>query len=207
METFFEWRNGSKVRELLAGSDERSQWRPICVQQRLFQHQEGNGYVVCQFRASTRPQGQPVHRLLSPEAQPTRDEVFGAIQLVFPHPVAEHQRGGERRDFKKGIQQFSSETAQQHQREEGPGRTQHTQSALRSSNNVEAKDIRRLGLAPRGPDKLDLTRFSGNKFRSASVKEAHRSSAPKARNELKPALLTGPQKMYIADREFDSPGL
>ncbi|PRD21241.1 UNVERIFIED_CONTAM: hypothetical protein NCL1_52391 [Trichonephila clavipes] len=105
--------------------------------------------TVCQFRASTRPQGQPVHRLLSPEAQPTRDEVFGAIQLVFPHPVAEHQRGGERRDFKKGIQQFSSETAQQHQREEGPGRTQHTQSALRSSNNVEAKDIRfKNGLPP-----------------------------------------------------------
>ncbi|GFV14104.1 hypothetical protein TNCV_525801 [Trichonephila clavipes] len=45
-----------------------------------------------------------------------------------------------------------------------------------------------FGRLPRGPDKLDFTRFSGNKFRSASAKGACRSSAPRARNELKSAL-------------------
>ncbi|GFU54765.1 hypothetical protein TNCV_1038081 [Trichonephila clavipes] len=39
-----------------------------------------------------------------------------------------------------------------------------------------------------GPDKLDLTRFFGYKFRSTCSKEAYRSSAPRARNELKLAL-------------------
>ncbi|GFU37484.1 hypothetical protein TNCV_4274241 [Trichonephila clavipes] len=40
---------------------------------------------------------------------------------------------------------------------------------------------------PRGPDKLDLTLFSCNKFRSVFAKGARRS-APSAQNELKPAL-------------------
>ncbi|GFX16860.1 kynurenine 3-monooxygenase [Trichonephila clavipes] len=44
----------------------------------------------------------------------------------------------------------------------------------------------------RGSDKLDLTRFSGNKFRSASVKGTRRSSAPRVRNELKPTLRLTP---------------
>ncbi|GFV65381.1 hypothetical protein TNCV_2638111 [Trichonephila clavipes] len=38
----------------------------------------------------------------------------------------------------------------------------------------------------RGTDKLDLTRFSGYKFRSASAKRACRS-VPRARKELKSA--------------------
>ncbi|GFX84283.1 hypothetical protein TNCV_3976281 [Trichonephila clavipes] len=38
----------------------------------------------------------------------------------------------------------------------------------------------------KGPDKLDLPRFSGNKFRSLSAKGACRS-APNARNEFKSA--------------------
>ncbi|GFY07015.1 hypothetical protein TNCV_4202861 [Trichonephila clavipes] len=38
-------------------------------------------------------------------------------------------------------------------------------------------------------DKLDLTRFSGYKFRSTSTKRACKSSAPRARNELKSALI------------------
>ncbi|GFT04879.1 hypothetical protein TNCV_4712531 [Trichonephila clavipes] len=37
-------------------------------------------------------------------------------------------------------------------------------------------------------DKLDLARFSGYKFRSSNAKGAYRSSAPRARNELKSAL-------------------
>ncbi|GFV46465.1 hypothetical protein TNCV_3233531 [Trichonephila clavipes] len=40
----------------------------------------------------------------------------------------------------------------------------------------------------KGPDKLDLTRLSGYKFRSDSAKDGCRSSAPRARNELKLAL-------------------
>ncbi|GFY06806.1 hypothetical protein TNCV_482111 [Trichonephila clavipes] len=40
----------------------------------------------------------------------------------------------------------------------------------------------------KGPDKLNLTRCSGYKFRSASAKGARRCSAPRARNELKPGL-------------------
>ncbi|GFV28150.1 hypothetical protein TNCV_678381 [Trichonephila clavipes] len=42
----------------------------------------------------------------------------------------------------------------------------------------------------RGPEKLDLTRLSGYRFRSASAKGARRSSAQRVRNELKPALNT-----------------
>ncbi|GFX81948.1 hypothetical protein TNCV_2571471 [Trichonephila clavipes] len=38
-------------------------------------------------------------------------------------------------------------------------------------------------------DKLGLTRFSGYKFRSVSTKGPPRSSAPRARNKLKPALV------------------
>ncbi|GFV46666.1 ANK_REP_REGION domain-containing protein [Trichonephila clavipes] len=38
---------------------------------------------------------------------------------------------------------------------------------------------------PEGPDKLELTRFSGYKFRSSSSKGACRSFAPKARKELR----------------------
>ncbi|GFT22901.1 hypothetical protein TNCV_1857211 [Trichonephila clavipes] len=40
----------------------------------------------------------------------------------------------------------------------------------------------------KGLENLDLTRFSGYKFRSSSAKGARRSSAPRARNGLKPAL-------------------
>ncbi|GFS60525.1 hypothetical protein TNCV_3580291 [Trichonephila clavipes] len=43
--------------------------------------------------------------------------------------------------------------------------------------------------ASRSPDKLDLTRFSGYKFRPSCAKGACRSSAPRARNELNPALV------------------
>ncbi|GFV51718.1 transcriptional protein SWT1 [Trichonephila clavipes] len=54
--------------------------------------------------------------------------------------------------------------------------------------------IGRLGRGPgrvrKGPDKLNLTSFSGNKLRSASVQVASRSCAPRARNELKPALMS-----------------
>ncbi|GFT29184.1 hypothetical protein TNCV_3587881 [Trichonephila clavipes] len=46
----------------------------------------------------------------------------------------------------------------------------------------------RLGRVPRDPDKLGLIRCSDYKFQSASAKEAGRSSAPGARNELKSAL-------------------
>ncbi|GFU65613.1 hypothetical protein TNCV_635361 [Trichonephila clavipes] len=42
-----------------------------------------------------------------------------------------------------------------------------------------------LGRAPRGPDKLHLTTFSGCNFRSSSAEGACRSSAPRAQNELK----------------------
>ncbi|GFV55154.1 transposable element Tcb2 transposase [Trichonephila clavipes] len=42
-----------------------------------------------------------------------------------------------------------------------------------------------LGGSQKGLDKLDLTRFSGYKFPSSSAKEACRSSAPRARIELK----------------------
>ncbi|GFV83933.1 hypothetical protein TNCV_1479351 [Trichonephila clavipes] len=49
--------------------------------------------------------------------------------------------------------------------------------------------IGRLGQAPMVPDKLDFTRFSGNKLRSTNAKGAYRSSTPRARNELKPALV------------------
>ncbi|GFW94729.1 hypothetical protein TNCV_4247691 [Trichonephila clavipes] len=50
--------------------------------------------------------------------------------------------------------------------------------------------IGRLEWAPRshGLDKLALTTFSANKFRSTSAKGARRFSTPRARNELKPAL-------------------
>ncbi|GFV69048.1 putative transposable element [Trichonephila clavipes] len=47
----------------------------------------------------------------------------------------------------------------------------------------------------KGPDKLDLTRLSGSKFRSVNAKGACRSSAPRTRNELKSALGPGPQKV------------
>ncbi|GFT22458.1 hypothetical protein TNCV_3274251 [Trichonephila clavipes] len=49
-----------------------------------------------------------------------------------------------------------------------------------------------LGQATMGPDELDLTSFSGYKFRSASAKGAYRSSAPRARNQLKSALVEDP---------------
>ncbi|GFX78292.1 uncharacterized protein TNCV_5136391 [Trichonephila clavipes] len=49
--------------------------------------------------------------------------------------------------------------------------------------------IGRLGRAPRGPDKLNSTRFSGYKLRSLNSKGACTSSAPRTRNELKSALL------------------
>ncbi|GFX21166.1 hypothetical protein TNCV_4367451 [Trichonephila clavipes] len=45
----------------------------------------------------------------------------------------------------------------------------------------------RPGGAQKGPDELDLTIFSGYKFRSSSTKGVCRS-APKARNEFKSAL-------------------
>ncbi|GFU89707.1 hypothetical protein TNCV_2265971 [Trichonephila clavipes] len=44
------------------------------------------------------------------------------------------------------------------------------------------------GEAQKGQDKLELAPFSGYKFRSSSTKGACRSSAPRARNELKSAL-------------------
>ncbi|GFU21580.1 hypothetical protein TNCV_3827751 [Trichonephila clavipes] len=44
------------------------------------------------------------------------------------------------------------------------------------------------GGAQKGLDKLDLTRFSGYKFRFTSAKGACRSSVSRARNELKSAL-------------------
>ncbi|GFW13353.1 hypothetical protein TNCV_4283811 [Trichonephila clavipes] len=46
-----------------------------------------------------------------------------------------------------------------------------------------------LGWVPKYQDKLDLIKFSGNKFRSSSAKGACRSSAPRARNYLESALL------------------
>ncbi|GFY26706.1 hypothetical protein TNCV_2880341 [Trichonephila clavipes] len=49
--------------------------------------------------------------------------------------------------------------------------------------------IGRLEWALRGPDKLDLTRFSVYKFRSSNAKGACRSSVPRAQNEPKSALL------------------
>ncbi|GFU14505.1 transposable element Tcb2 transposase [Trichonephila clavipes] len=45
-----------------------------------------------------------------------------------------------------------------------------------------------------GPDKLGLTRFSGNKFRFTVAKGTRRSSALRARNELKPAQLGRKEK-------------
>ncbi|GFX57609.1 hypothetical protein TNCV_2675951 [Trichonephila clavipes] len=66
---------------------------------------------------------------------------------------------------------------------------------------IAGLSIGRLGRAPRGlgpggvqkdPDKLDLTRFPGNKLRSCSALGYHRSSAPSARNGLKPALARVP---------------
>ncbi|GFX27732.1 uncharacterized protein TNCV_3662191 [Trichonephila clavipes] len=45
-----------------------------------------------------------------------------------------------------------------------------------------------LGRAQKGPDKLDLTRFSGYKVRSSSAKGACRFSAPWDQNERKLAL-------------------
>ncbi|GFV69122.1 hypothetical protein TNCV_2906021 [Trichonephila clavipes] len=51
--------------------------------------------------------------------------------------------------------------------------------------------IGRLGRAPRGPDKLDFTRFSGYKFRSTSAKVSSKSSVPRTRNELKLAFHLG----------------
>ncbi|PRD37191.1 UNVERIFIED_CONTAM: hypothetical protein NCL1_06481 [Trichonephila clavipes] len=58
-------------------------------------------------------------------------------------------------------------------------------------NGVPVKElsIECLGRVPRGLDKLDLTRYSGYKFRSTSVKAACRSFAPRVRNELKLALM------------------
>ncbi|GFU00786.1 uncharacterized protein TNCV_4819331 [Trichonephila clavipes] len=46
------------------------------------------------------------------------------------------------------------------------------------------------GAVQKSPDKLDLTRFSGYKFRFSCAKGACKSSAPRARNELKLALAT-----------------
>ncbi|GFV37888.1 hypothetical protein TNCV_2663011 [Trichonephila clavipes] len=56
--------------------------------------------------------------------------------------------------------------------------------------------IGRLERAPKGPDKLDLIRFSGYKFRSSSAQRACRSSAPRARNELKSTLMHNMQREY-----------
>ncbi|GFX23490.1 hypothetical protein TNCV_3769662 [Trichonephila clavipes] len=56
----------------------------------------------------------------------------------------------------------------------------------------------------RDPDKRSLNRFSGYKFQSSRAKEACRSSAPRARNELKSALfgLTIHQNDHQARRRF-----
>ncbi|GFY00738.1 hypothetical protein TNCV_2141301 [Trichonephila clavipes] len=63
---------------------------------------------------------------------------------------------------------------------------------------------RELGVDAQGPgraqkalDKLDLTRFCGNKFQSTSTKGFRRSFAPRARNELKPALVAGPLTLSL----------
>ncbi|GFV06721.1 hypothetical protein TNCV_1611341 [Trichonephila clavipes] len=68
---------------------------------------------------------------------------------------------------------------------------------VRSSFGLSTGCLGRASRSPgtgsvlKGPDKLDLIGFSGYKFRSASVKKARRSSAPRARNELKSALVRG----------------
>ncbi|GFT13646.1 hypothetical protein TNCV_3831171 [Trichonephila clavipes] len=66
-----------------------------------------------------------------------------------------------------------------------------------------------LGLDLRGPNKLDFTRFSGYKFRSASPKGSRRSSAPRARNELKPELVWMPLKIHhtAVAEDLDQDGL
>ncbi|GFX19849.1 hypothetical protein TNCV_1434101 [Trichonephila clavipes] len=43
-----------------------------------------------------------------------------------------------------------------------------------------------------GPDKLDLTKFSGYKFRSFCAKGSCRSPVPRALNEFKLALVPSP---------------
>ncbi|GFW46815.1 histone-lysine N-methyltransferase SETMAR [Trichonephila clavipes] len=48
--------------------------------------------------------------------------------------------------------------------------------------------IRCLRRAPRDPDKLDLTKFSGYKVQSSSATGASRFSVPRSRNQLKSAL-------------------
>ncbi|GFU78621.1 hypothetical protein TNCV_2302321 [Trichonephila clavipes] len=58
---------------------------------------------------------------------------------------------------------------------------------LESSESSAGLSIGRLGRTPKGPDKLDLTRISGYKFRSSKWQGAYRSSAPRTQNELKSA--------------------
>ncbi|GFU75740.1 hypothetical protein TNCV_1652001 [Trichonephila clavipes] len=60
--------------------------------------------------------------------------------------------------------------------------------STRDCFNIAGLSTGRLGRAPRGRDKLNFARFSAYKFRSSSAKRACRSSAPRARNELKSAL-------------------
>ncbi|GBO20845.1 hypothetical protein AVEN_189429-1, partial [Araneus ventricosus] len=88
---------------------------------------------VCQLRADSRPEGCSLHGILPQKAQPTGNEVFRTFQPLLPHPVAEHERRGERWSPEAGVQQFPAEAAQQHQREERPGGAFHTQPALTSA--------------------------------------------------------------------------
>ncbi|GFV53760.1 transposable element P transposase [Trichonephila clavipes] len=63
------------------------------------------------------------------------------------------------------------------------------QEILQSENKLRIKmPVYHLGAGTQGPDKLDLTRFSGYKFKSSNAKVASRSSAPRSQNELKSAL-------------------
>ncbi|GFX06900.1 hypothetical protein TNCV_1202151 [Trichonephila clavipes] len=50
---------------------------------------------------------------------------------------------------------------------------------------------------------MDLIKLSGYKFQSVSAKKARRSSAPRARNDLKPALVFA--KSELAERWTELP--
>ncbi|GFV18427.1 hypothetical protein TNCV_437481 [Trichonephila clavipes] len=65
------------------------------------------------------------------------------------------------------------------------------EDTTKSYSGVEPEPIRlQVEGSQKGQDKLDLTKFSGFKFRSSCAKGVGRSSASSARNELKSAVLT-----------------